>query len=308
MPKVSVIIPNYNHSLFLIERIESVINQTFQDFEVILLDDCSPDNSREIIENYRNHPKVTQIVYNEKNSGSTFRQWQKGIKLAKGEWIWIAESDDIAEINFLEELLSKSNNENGIVYSRSKLINSLNEPINYFNYSSMPDPNISPQFSENFSLDGKEFIQRHMQTINSIPNASAVIFRKQMVDYELFQVLSTIKLNGDWLFWISILKKSNISYVNQLLNSFRFHDKTVRDGTKLTSTSLIELTILIKYLEKEIGSSKESIDALIFHYFKKDNKWKTISLKDHLFINRFIFKRKATLLLKTYLHFFLQKL
>lgn len=71
MPKVSVIIPNYNHSSYLKERIDSILNQTFQNFEVIILDDCSTDNSKEIIELYRDHTKVSHIVYNEKNSGST---------------------------------------------------------------------------------------------------------------------------------------------------------------------------------------------------------------------------------------------
>jgi glycosyltransferase involved in cell wall biosynthesis len=71
-PIVSVIIPNYNHAPFLKERIESVLNQSFQDFEVILLDDCSTDNSRDIIEQYRHHPRVSNIIFNEQNTGNTF--------------------------------------------------------------------------------------------------------------------------------------------------------------------------------------------------------------------------------------------
>ncbi|MFM7595916.1 MAG: glycosyltransferase family 2 protein [Flavobacteriales bacterium] len=93
---VSVIIPNYNHAPFLKERIDSVLNQSYSHVEVILLDDCSSDNSREIIEEYRRNEKVKHIVYNQKNSGNTFIQWQKGVELALGEWVWIAESDDRA--------------------------------------------------------------------------------------------------------------------------------------------------------------------------------------------------------------------
>ena len=98
---VSVIIPNYCHARFLNQRIDSVLNQTYSDYEVIILDDCSTDNSREIIESYRNHPKISHIVYNEKNSGSTFIQWEKGFELARGEYIWIAESDYVARSTFL---------------------------------------------------------------------------------------------------------------------------------------------------------------------------------------------------------------
>ncbi|MEB5476808.1 glycosyltransferase family 2 protein [Acinetobacter pollinis] len=78
-PVVSVIVPSYNHAQFLEQRLESILNQTFQDFELIILDDVSPDHSREIIENYRNYPKVSQMIFNGRNSDSTFFQWNKPI-------------------------------------------------------------------------------------------------------------------------------------------------------------------------------------------------------------------------------------
>ena len=102
MSFVSVIIPNYDHAAYLKIRIDSVLNQTYKDFEVIILDDCSADNSKDIIESYRSNKNVSHIVYNETNSGSTFKQWQKGIGLAKGKYIWIAESDDMSAAIFLE--------------------------------------------------------------------------------------------------------------------------------------------------------------------------------------------------------------
>jgi glycosyltransferase involved in cell wall biosynthesis len=77
MPKVSVIIPNYNHARYLRGRIESVLRQTYRDFEVILLDDCSTDDSRSILGEYVKDPRV-RIDFNEVNSGSTFKQWNKG--------------------------------------------------------------------------------------------------------------------------------------------------------------------------------------------------------------------------------------
>src|SRR5688572_4442057 len=104
-PLVSVIIPNYNHAEYLRNRIDSVLNQTFQDIEVILLDDYSADRSLEILREYSDHPKVSHIVANDANSGSTFRQWEKGIDLAIGDWVWIAESDDWCETTFLESVL-----------------------------------------------------------------------------------------------------------------------------------------------------------------------------------------------------------
>lgn len=100
--KVSVIIPNYNHAQFLEERINSVLQQRFQDFEIILLDDCSTDDSLTIINDFatRYPNKISQVLVNETNTGNTFRQWEKGLVYAKGTYIWIAESDDVAEPTF----------------------------------------------------------------------------------------------------------------------------------------------------------------------------------------------------------------
>ena len=74
---VSVIVPCYNHAPYLKQRIESILNQTYQNFELILLDDVSPDESAEILLSYKDHPKVSHCIINEKNSGSTFHQWNK---------------------------------------------------------------------------------------------------------------------------------------------------------------------------------------------------------------------------------------
>ena len=67
--------------------------------------DFSTDNSRKIISEYASNGKVSHCVYNEINTGNTFIQWNKGIELAKGDFIWIAELDDFCELNFLQELI-----------------------------------------------------------------------------------------------------------------------------------------------------------------------------------------------------------
>jgi glycosyltransferase involved in cell wall biosynthesis len=103
MPKVSVIVPNYNHSQFLSERLDSIINQTYKDFELIILDDASTDNSIDVINQYLNkYPELIRFQPSTNNSGSPFVQWDNGIKLAKGEFVWIAESDDVAPTKLFE--------------------------------------------------------------------------------------------------------------------------------------------------------------------------------------------------------------
>jgi glycosyltransferase involved in cell wall biosynthesis len=109
MPKISVILTLYNTKKYLRESIESVLNQTFKDFELIIVDDCSPDNSLSIAKEYRKKDKRIKIIQNKKNVGVA-EAINKGLKIAQGKYIAILDSDDVAlprrlelEYNFLEK-------------------------------------------------------------------------------------------------------------------------------------------------------------------------------------------------------------
>src|SRR5258708_27842037 len=115
-PKVSVIIPNYNHARFLRQRVDGVLGQTFQNFELILLDDCSSDDSRSILSSYAGDPRV-RMEFNEANSGSAFKQWNKGVRLARGKYVWIAESDDYADERDLERLVGALDAEPDVTFA-----------------------------------------------------------------------------------------------------------------------------------------------------------------------------------------------
>jgi glycosyltransferase involved in cell wall biosynthesis len=302
VPEYSVIIPNYNHAAFLEKRIESVLNQSYNDFEIIILDDHSTDESRIIIEKFRRIEKIKHIVFNKKNSGSAFIQWMKGIKLARGNWIWIAESDDFADSTFLEKINRKnSSDKTGLVFCRSNLINEKGEAIILYSFSSMPDPGACPVFAEDFSMDGNAFIGRYMLQMNSIPNASAVVFRKDLVDFSIFDHIGKTKLFGDWLFWIHLLRKTSVSYIHEKLNYFRFHEGTVRRHTQFDLTRIYEYMFLIRYFEKEkMPFSKEALDAMLYQYYYGDVSMNRISLKDRIKISMFVMKRNPSLLLKTW--------
>src|SRR5665811_2252292 len=111
MPKVSVIVPNFNHAKYLLERLESIYGQTYGNTEVILLDDCSSDDSVAVLRDYaERYPDKTICRFNEENSGGVFHQWKKGLELATGELVWIAESDDYCSANLLEELVRSFQN------------------------------------------------------------------------------------------------------------------------------------------------------------------------------------------------------
>jgi len=223
MPKVSVIVPNYNHASYLHQRIESILNQTYQDFELIILDDCSTDNSRAIIEQYRNHPKVSRIVYNEKNSGSTFIQWNKGFDLAKGEYIWIAESDDYADISFLDKLLKciEENDKIVIAYSTSYFVNEKNK-ITRDGLRSEPYLKAKADGKLYKIYNGIDYIKKHLLKSSDIYNASSAIFRNNAVE-KISNEYMDYKSCGDKLFWIELASQGMVVYYYENLNFFRQH-------------------------------------------------------------------------------------
>ncbi|MDR1879055.1 MAG: glycosyltransferase, partial [Bacteroidales bacterium] len=225
LPEVSVIVPNYNHASYLVQRIESILNQTFQDFELLILDDCSTDNSKDIIEQYRNHPKVKVIVYNEENSGSTFRQWNKGIDMAQGKYIWIAESDDVAETNLLETLLPPLQDNNvHIAYCQSNRLSG--DGIVTGTWLTHTEDLASRLFRKNFRMNGVRFINKFLIYKNVIPNASAVVFRKSAF-YQAGAADDCIETCADWLLWMKMLMSGDVYFHATALNNFRYHSQSV---------------------------------------------------------------------------------
>ena len=225
MPQVSVIIPNYNHAPFLKARIDSVLSQSFKDFEIILLDDCSTDASREIMETYRDKEKVAHIVFNEMNSGSPVAQWKKGIELSQGQLIWIAESDDLAEDSFLQTLVEGFNRYPDLLlaYCKSKMID---ERGSFLKLADWMSPLDSQRWNESFVCETEE--ERYFLGFrNIIINASAVLFKKQ-ADFD-FDSIMKMRFLGDWIFWRSLLSRTGkVFYTAAPLSSFRSHDQSTR--------------------------------------------------------------------------------
>jgi glycosyltransferase involved in cell wall biosynthesis len=225
-PTVSVIIPNYNHAPYLKERIDSVLNQTYQDFEVIILDDCSPDNSVEVIEQYRSNPHVSHILINEQNTRNTFIQWERGISMAKGRYIWIAESDDVAELQLLETLIGQleQHPDASVAFCHSRLIDADGALLSEQNTKNPAQP-------RQITIDGSCTFLRHLLIFNYIYNASMAVFRRDVYDranpdYKQFRYC------GDWHFWASVCAAGRVIEVYDLLSRFRQHQRKVTEDSK----------------------------------------------------------------------------
>ena len=273
MPKVSVIVPNYNHAPYLRQRLDSIFNQSFQDFEVIILDDCSTDNSKEIIEEYRNRPQVSHVVYNETNSGSPFKQWAKGFDLAQGEYIWIAESDDWAEEIFLNELICalRKDTKAVIAFCQTK-------------YSSANSQRLAKFLSSSCSIDGKDFFNKHMLLYNSICNASSAIFKKSIL-CQISNFYQTFKGAGDYAFWIEVLHTGRVAYVHKPLNYFRQHPHNTTTKNRTSGNESFELYKIFVHLCKKKLISPFMQMAIRLHYLstiKEAYKYGDLQKKDYI--------------------------
>lgn len=254
MANISVIVPNFNHASYLEKRIYSILNQTYQDFELIILDDKSSDNSKEAIEQYRNHPKVSQIIYNKINSGSPFKQWQKGINLAIGKYIWIAESDDFADSSFLEKTVHvlDSQEDVSLVYTQSFVVDENSEIIRA-NYSWTSDLD-ERRWNKNYVNDGKDEAVRYFLRKNIIPNASAALFRKSALkNITIWPV--NMKMLGDWFFWIQLISSNKVAYLSECLNYFRATSQSTRIHDSFEKKkNRLEEQLIVLYKNAELNS------------------------------------------------------
>jgi len=254
VPKVSVVVPNYNHARFLRRRVESILQQTFRDFELILLDDCSTDDSRSILSEYADDPRV-RIEFNEKNSGSTFKQWNKGVRLARGEYVWIAESDDYADERLLEKLLARLDSEPSPVFSycRSWRVSADGE-ISGFLDSYLTDLD-SQRWTADFLADGLEECQNYLVHRNTVANASAVLFRREVYE-RVGGAEESLVLCGDWKLWAAMALTGRIAYLGEPLNYNRFHDTSVREQSRRLGADTAEYLEVIRWILQRVTPSE----------------------------------------------------
>lgn len=262
-PLISVIVPNYNHEKYLRQRLDSIFNQTYPNFEVILLDDCSTDNSRAILSEYSNNDKVAHCVFNQINTGNTFVQWNKGIALAKGEYIWIAESDDYCSDSFLEKVFQPFLENQDIVlsYCQSNRVNENGEITgNWIEYTNRFNATL---FQQNFILPGNDFIKQFLVYRNAIPNASAVLFKKSRIsELGFLNEDISLKCNGDWLFYTKLISTKKIAFLSNSENNFRFHSQSVIAQSSKNENRIDTIEILIAMRENMIDYfTNQTFDA-----------------------------------------------
>jgi glycosyltransferase involved in cell wall biosynthesis len=294
----SIIIPNYNHGKYLDECILSVLNQTYKNFELVILDDNSADNSRDIINKYKEHPLVTHVVFNEVNSGSPFPQWKKGIELAKADWIWMAESDDKAEPSFLEEAAAiiQDHPSIGCYYTDSAIM----DETAMVTGKASDIRNVffeTKKWSVSYQANGRDELNECLKFLCTLNNSSALVFKKEIFTACRDEVIS-YRYYGDWFFQVNALLQTDIYYNHKALSSYRNHPANfISNKAPLIETKKEYFRLLMFLISKpEITQKKEVIRFFCLHYL--GSGWIKEGMGNAVTLFKLYFKMNRSLALK----------
>jgi len=262
MSKVSVLVTNYNYKQYLPARLRSIKNQSYRDFEVVFLDDSSTDGSISVADRLLKRSDIPYKIYkNEVNSGSAFSNWKTGLEMSKGEYIWVAEADDVSHPDFLKQLvkLLEEDSSLGMIYSESSVIDEKNRILSESFYQEVHSRIDPTKWRNNYKNNGTSEIKETLSVMNTIPNVSSVVFRREALEAVLDGV-DEFTLSGDWITYIRILENYNIGYVNNILNFHRHHKNGLTTQFNRTEVYLEESLKIMKYLlaEHKISQSRKA--------------------------------------------------
>lgn len=250
--KVSIIMPNYNCEKYIEETINSVLAQTYENWELLVVDDCSTDKSVEIIKSYCEKDERIKLFINEKNSGAAAsRNW--ALREATGKWIAFLDSDDL----WLPEKLGKQLSfmiENRYSFTFTKY-REIDEESNRLGYVVIGPRSIS---------------RRRLKYCCCYLGCLTVMFDAEKVG--LIQIDESIKKRNDDAMWLQVRKFSDAYYLDELLAEYRVRKGSISHQSKLD---------LIKYHYKlyRIGNKQNPISAFfsmiknIRQVFKKKRKY-----------------------------------
>ena len=273
---ISVVIPNYNYEKYLYQRLYSVLNQKVKINEIIILDDCSKDNSRKLIDilydNLKDYINIKK-VYNEENSGSAFKQWKKGFELAKSDYVWIAEADDYCDSKLLVELIKpiKDNKDIYISYADTSFVDAQGKVMLK---SIVPEIDImkTGHWNNNYVNDGIDEYTNYSFLNCTLANVSSCIIKKDNYEKE-FKLSGNYKQAGDWLLYVNIMRKGKISYYNKALNYYRVHGNNV-SSTMKKEAHLKEIKSIHDYYRKNFGLNEFQENEIKKRYEFLKDVWK----------------------------------
>ena len=285
-PLVSIVFTSYNHAEFLKQALDGLVNQTYPNIEIIIIDDCSTDGSQDILKEYENIENVN-LVLQEKNSGSYVLASNFGATFAKGDYILFAQCDDFSELNQIE-LLVKFAGENpscGVIFSSSNMVDE--NGVNFANDYAGREKEFKRLVGKTPIIPG-ESMTNFLTFSCVLPNLSAAL-----IQHDLFKKVKGLSdafiVVADWEFWLNMSTLTNFYYIKSPLNNFRQHGTTIRSSVKM-KVQILEIEQMFlnqmntyKYSNEKALSFKVGFGAIWFSYFLES---KTQWMKSFMSVNR----------------------
>ena len=225
---VSVIVASYNHAKYLPKRMESLLSQTYTNLEIIVIDDCSTDNSREVLSYYTYDSRVN-LILKEKNEGWVAVSNQ-GAKMAKGDYVIFANCDDYCHIKMIESLVLgiRSSKNIGVSFCRSEMVDQNN--ISIGNDYDVREKSFRELCIKSTIIYSKEIYKFFLNSC-VIPNLSAALIKKECFE-KVGYFSDTYKACCDWDIFLKIFDSYDAYSVSDEYNSFRQHNNTIRSALK----------------------------------------------------------------------------
>ncbi len=212
-PKVSVLIPTYNYGQYIKEAIDSVLVQTYKDFELIVVDNCSTDNTIEIVKSIIEKDDRVKLVINETNIGM-YRNFNEALFHAKGEYIKFLNSDDKFAKNLLEKFVNVLDNNSNITLVTSQR-----------QYFGDRDDILKSKYSG--LQNGKQIAYELLKHGNFIGEPTTTMFRRDSLNIGMFNM--DYKMFADFDMWFRLSNIGDVYFIPDVLSYFRIHEE---QGTK----------------------------------------------------------------------------
>lgn len=261
-PLISVIMPAYNAEKYIAESIESILNQTFRNFELIILDDASSDKTKEIVLSYaQNDSRIVYVEKQNNNGPATLRN--EGISLSKGTFIALNDADDISEVTRFEKQISVFNEQPNVGVCGSWMLN-FGENIEPYVFEAPEQP-----------ID----IKLTFLSFDCLANSSAM-FRKSCV--ENIEYKKEYVPAEDYKLWSEVIVNHDFYIIQEPLLRYRLHENNI-SKTKAENIAISDLKIKSELFQKIFDLKEDAFDyKKLVHLFEILGNRKKIS-KTQLF-------------------------
>jgi len=213
LPKVSFVVPCYNLGHLLSECLASILSQTYTNFEILVMDDQSPDDTAQVVSAFAD--KRVKYIRNQENLGN-LRNYNKGIGLCTGEYIWLISADDYLRRPYILERYIKvmeANHKIGYAFCPGVSVVEGREAgvLPYSRYD-----------EADRTIDGRRFLNRLLKN-NFIVAASALVRRECYDNIGRFPLTSGMEWSGDWYLWCAFALTYDVAYFAEAMVCYRAH-------------------------------------------------------------------------------------